>query len=353
MSHSKNPNKNQISKLVDRNKKTKQDVNVDDLFSGLQNGDKASLSEAITLVESSNPRDFDWGRKLMKRCLPVSGNSIRIGITGVPGVGKSTFIESFGLYLVKQGKKVAVLAIDPSSEKSGGSILGDKTRMNQLSLDTNAFIRPTASGGSLGGVARRTRETMLLCEAAGYEIILVETVGVGQSETAVHSMTDFFMLLMLAGAGDELQGIKRGIMEMADSVVITKADSGNEKNATNAKAHYKSALHLFPVSESGWIPTVETCSSLESKGMEKIWMDIQSYENNTKNNGYFLHKRQQQQEYWLMESLKEKLLNDFFTQPEIQKALEKIREDVKSNQLNSYDAANQLIATYYHGKKNI
>jgi len=277
MSDSSKPNKNSIDKLIADKRAHEQSLTPEILLNKIIKGDVSGLSEGITLLESSRQEDNEKAQELLKLALPHSGRSIRIGITGVPGVGKSTFIESFGIELIKREKRVAVLAIDPSSEKSGGSILGDKTRMVELSTNKNAFIRPSATAGSLGGVARKTRESILLCEAAGYDVILVETVGVGQSEIAVHSMTDFFLLLMLAGAGDELQGIKRGIMEMADSILITKTDGKNIKMANLARTEYKNALHLFPPNDNGWIPQIETISALEEKGIEKVWQIISSF----------------------------------------------------------------------------
>jgi len=252
-------------------------LSVDEYFEGITSGNRTILSKAITLIESSLPSHAEIAQEIIERCLPQSGKSMRIGITGVPGVGKSSFIEALGLMLTERGHKLAVLAIDPSSENSKGSILGDKTRMEGLSVHPAAFIRPSPSAGTLGGVARKTRETIILCEAAGYDTIIVETVGVGQSETAVHSMVDFFLLLMLAGAGDELQGIKRGIMEIADALVITKADAGNITKALQAKSEYENALHLFPPSESGRTPRVRTCSAHKNEGMEEIWNIISEY----------------------------------------------------------------------------
>ena len=248
------------------------------------------------------------------------------------------------------GKKVDVLAIDPSSEKSGGSILGDKTRMNALSINEKAFIRPSASAGSLGGVARKTRESVILCEAAGFDVILIETVGVGQSEIAVHSMTDFFLLLMLAGAGDELQGIKRGIMEMADSILITKTDGKNVKMANMARAEYKNALHLFPANDNNWIPRVETISSIEEKGIEKAWSIIQEFENQTKPSGWFEKKRNDQKAYWMSETVKDKLLHDFNQTEGIEEHINKVTEQLEKGEITSYQAS-ELIIAYYHNKK--
>ena len=271
--------------------KKKSLLSVDEYVEGILSGNITLLSQAITLIESSLIEHHNLGQKVIERCLPHTGHSVRIGITGVPGVGKSSFIESLGSTITSSGHKLAVLAIDPSSERSKGSILGDKTRMETLSTDQNAFIRPSPSAGSLGGVARKTRETIILCEAAGFDTIFIETVGVGQSETAVHSMVDFFLLLMLAGAGDELQGIKRGIMEMADMIAITKSDGDNIRKAQVAKVEYESALHLFPPSESGWIPRVATCSAKEKTGIVELWNSINEYVTFAESNGYFKSRR--------------------------------------------------------------
>ena len=266
----------------------------DELISGILKGNITALSRAITLIESTNNQHLDKANTVINGCLPYANNAVRIGITGVPGVGKSTFIEAFGKYLTSLGKKVAVLAVDPSSTISHGSILGDKTRMEELVKDKNAYIRPSASGETLGGVARKTREAIILCEAAGFDTIIIETVGVGQSETAVHSMVDFFLLLKISGAGDELQGIKRGIMEMADAIVINKADGDNIKRARLAKTEFNRALHLFPAKKSGWMPTVNTCSAITKEGIDVVWETISAYLSLTKANAYFSRKRQEQ-----------------------------------------------------------
>ena len=265
----------------------KKELSIQQFISGLRDGNVSILGRAITLVESTRISHQKKAQAILEECMPYIGKSVRIGITGVPGVGKSTFIERFGKLLTSLGKKVAVLAIDPSSEQGRGSILGDKTRMEELSRDPLAFIRPSPNAGSLGGVARKTRESILLCEAAGYEIIIVETVGVGQSETAVNSMVDFFLLLMLAGAGDELQGIKRGIMEMADALSITKADGDNLIKSKTAVGDYKHAIHLFPAKKNNWIPKVLTCSALENTGVQEIWNTIESFVNHCVTNGTF------------------------------------------------------------------
>tara|TARA_Y100000589_G_scaffold155323_1_gene147966 strand:- start:111981 stop:113000 length:1020 start_codon:yes stop_codon:yes gene_type:complete len=293
------------------NPRKNNDYSIDEYVSGILNGDISILSKAITLIESSNTEKLRKGQAILNRCIKHSGNSIRIGLTGVPGVGKSTFTEAFGTYIIeKTNKKVAVLAIDPSSKKHGGSILGDKTRMLTLAGNPKAFIRPSPSAGTLGGVARATRESILLCEAAGYEYIIVETVGVGQSETEVKEMTDFFLLLMLAGAGDELQGIKRGIMEMADAIVINKADGDNLAKAKLAKKEYQTALHLFPAPASGWTPKVEICSALTGLNIDLIFNMIHDFATLTKANGYFEQQRREQLIYWFHQSLQQ-IIQDY------------------------------------------
>lgn len=332
-----------ISKI--RSQRDKQLSN-EAMVSAIKKGDISTLGKAITLIESSLGKHRKQAEDLVELCLPHSGKSIRIGITGVPGVGKSTFIEAWGNFLTKQGHKVAVLAIDPSSKTTGGSILGDKTRMNDLAINKNAFIRPSPSAGSLGGVAQKTRESIVLCETAGFDIILIETVGVGQSETAVHSMTDFFLLLMLSGAGDELQGIKRGIMEMADMIAITKADGDNAKKAKLASLDYKNALHLFPENESGWIPKVGTCSAVEKTGLETIWDTIKSYQNTTTVNGFFNKKRQQQAQFWLSESIKEQLLSTFHNNQDVKQYINSIKEDLQNGTISPFKAAKECLRLF-------
>jgi LAO/AO transport system kinase len=333
-----------ISKIKEHSGKL---LHADDYLVGIQTGDVTVLGQAITLVESALPKHRNIAEALIEKCLPLSGKSIRIGITGVPGVGKSTFIEAWGNYLTSLGHKVAVLAVDPSSQTSKGSILGDKTRMNDLAINPKAFIRPSPSAGSLGGVAQKTRESIILCEAAGFDVILIETVGVGQSETAVHSMADFFLLLMLSGAGDELQGIKRGIMEMADHLTITKADGDNLKKAKLAAAEYKNALHLFPAQESGYTPQVSVCSALEKTGLDAIWSTIESYKNTTVLNGYFDKKRQLQTEFWMNESIKEQLLNNFYHNTTVSSYLNKIKADLHSGKISPFKAANECLKKYF------
>ena len=314
---------------------------------GILSGDRFLLSQAITLVESAAPRHHQKAQEVIEQCLPYSGNSIRVGITGVPGVGKSTFIESLGSYLTGQGHKLAVLAIDPSSSRSKGSILGDKTRMEELSSDDNAFIRPSPSAGSLGGVARKTRESVILAEAAGHDVILVETVGVGQSETAVHSMVDFFLLLMLAGAGDELQGIKRGIMEMADTLIINKADGNNKDNALRASREYKNALHLFPPPESGWETKVDICSAQTGEGIQKVWQYIKDYQNFTRNSGYFSYRRNQQARLVMYEAINQQLKEHFYQEQKIKEKLPAIEQAILDSRISPYNAARKLLDEYY------
>jgi len=315
------------------------------------------LSRAITLIESQLESDNELATQIIDKLMPYTGNSVRVGITGVPGVGKSTFIETFGLYLTelvkeskKLNKKIAVLAIDPSSQRSGGSILGDKTRMEKLSNHQNAYIRPSPARSSLGGVSQKTRETMLLCEAAGFELILIETVGVGQSETIVKGMVDFFLLLMLAGAGDELQGIKRGIMEMADMLVITKADGDNKNAATRAKSQYKHALHLFPANESNWIVPVEICSALDNKGIESIWTTIEEFIKHTTSNGFFKNNRSQQNTAWLHQTIEEYLKRDFYRNELMKNQLVDLEKQVANGNRNAVEVAKELVKNYYQAK---
>jgi len=319
----------------------------DELAHGIIKGDKVALSRAITLVESTNPAHLEKANSVIAQCLPFANKSVRIGITGVPGVGKSTFIEAFGKHLTGLGKKVAVLAVDPSSSLSHGSILGDKTRMEELVKDENAYIRPSASGETLGGVARKTREAIILCEACGFDTIVIETVGVGQSETAVHSMADFFLLLQIAGAGDELQGIKRGIMEMADLIVINKADGDNIKRAKLAKTEFNRALHLFPAKSSGWQPKVTTCSAVTHEGIAEVWEQMESYFAQVKENGFFDNRRQEQNAYWLTATVNEQLLGRFYNDSAIALLLEENKKAVQTNALSPFAAAGILLKKYF------
>lgn len=323
-------------------------MTVDDYMKGIKEGNTIILSKAITLVESSLPEHREMAKEIIIRCLEYSKRkeSMRVGITGVPGAGKSTFIEAFGGLVTSKGHKLAVLAIDPSSEKTKGSILGDKTRMETLCNNPMAFIRPSPSAGSLGGVARKTRETVLLCEAAGYDVIFIETVGVGQSETAVHSMSDFFLLLQISGAGDDLQGIKRGIMEMSDLIMINKADGNNVDKANMARAVYANALHLFPPTESGWVPTALAASSIEKTGLEEVWAAIEKYFTLVKGNGYYSHRRREQDRYWMYESINSSLKEMFYENPKISVALEGFEKAVLEGKIDSFSAAAELLNIY-------
>ena len=330
-----------------KKKAKRRQYTVDEYVDGILAGNIPILSQAVTLVESSKPEHEEMAQAIIEKCLPHSGNSIRVGITGVPGAGKSTSIDAFGMHLINKGNKLAVLAIDPSSERSKGSILGDKTRMEKLSVQKNAFIRPSPAAGSLGGVARKTRETIILCEAAGFNYVFVETVGVGQSETAVHSMVDFFLLIQLAGTGDELQGIKRGIMEMADGIVINKADGDNIEKAKMAQRQLQNALHLFPVSESGWTPRVLTYSAYYNIGIEEIWDMIHEYIAFVKENGYFERRRNEQAKYWMYETIDEQLKNNFYRNPVIEELMPRLEKDVLSAQKTSFAAAKEALDIYY------
>lgn len=311
-------------------------------------GDRVALARAITLVESTKDEQMEIAVQLLELCSEHSVESQRIGITGVPGVGKSTFIDSFGSLLTNSGKKVAVLAVDPSSDVSRGSILGDKTRMEKLSADTNAFIRPTASSGSLGGVARKTRETIALCEAAGYDTILIETVGVGQSETAVHSMVDMFVLLVLATAGDELQGIKRGIMEMADLIVINKDDGENASYTKLSKASYHQALHMFPAKESGWTVPVVSCSAIEGRGLEDVQSELEKFFNHISVNSYLKSNREMQNTYWLQAAIEDELKAQLFADKSVKSELKSLEKEVSEGTLSPFVAAKKLIANWRH-----
>ncbi len=338
-------NPNMLKEVKNRFKK--EPLSVEQYFNGIQQGDRAILSRAITLIESTRPEDKQKAVKLINQCLPFSGNSLRIGITGVPGVGKSTFIESFGLSLIEQEKKIAVLAIDPSSSRTKGSILGDKTRMEQLSINQNAFIRPSSSAGTLGGVARNTREAIVLCEAAGFDTILIETVGVGQSETAVAQMVDFFLLLMLAGGGDELQGIKRGIMEMADLIVINKADGDNRQKAKLAKREYQNALHLFPPAENEWVPKVITASGLTGEGLPEVIEKISFFLKKTKENRYFDYHRKQQLLSILKETIGDTLSDRFYHHPMVKEKWGLFETMILNGETTPYEAADKLLEYYF------
>ena len=334
--------------LKNRPRRKKRELSVSDYVEGIVKGDVTVLSQAVTLVESVKPEHQAVAQEVIEKCLPYSGNSVRVGISGVEYSGKSTSIDVFGLHVLEEhGGKLAVLAIDPSSERSKGSILGDKTRMEKLSVHPKSFIRPSPSAGSLGGVARKTRETIVLCEAAGFDKIFVETVGVGQSETAVHSMVDFFLLIQLAGTGDELQGIKRGIMEMADGIIINKADGDNLERARLAATQFRNALHLFPAPESGWTPQVLTYSGFYNLGVKEVWDMVYKYIDFVKDNGYFEYRRNEQSKYWMYETINEQLRDSFYHNPQIEAMLTGKENQVLQGNLTSFVAAKNLLDTYF------
>ncbi len=338
----------QVNPYLNRQRFARRQMTVSDYVEGILKGNTSVLGQAVTLIESTNPAHQQMAQEVIEKCLPHSGKSIRVGISGVPGAGKSTSIDEFGIHVLKAyGGKLAVLAIDPSSEKTKGSILGDKTRMEKLSVHPNSFIRPSPSAGSLGGVARKTRETIILCEAAGYDKIFVETVGVGQSETACHSMVDFFMLIQLAGTGDELQGIKRGIMEMADGIVINKCDGSNVEKSQLAASHFRNALQLFPMPESGWTPEVLCYSGFYALGIKEVWDMVYRYIDFVKQNGYFEHRRAQQARYWMYETINERLRHSFYQNPTIEDMLVAEERAVLDGQKTSFVAAQQLIDSYF------
>lgn len=336
-----------LNPLLAEKVKRQKRLTADALVTGILAGDITFLSKAITLIESTRKADKVLAQDVISACLPHSGKSLRLGITGVPGAGKSTFIEAFGKFLIRENdKKVAVLAVDPSSNKTGGSILGDKTRMEALSVETNAFIRPSPSAGTLGGVARKTRESILLCEAAGFDLIIIETVGVGQSETAVKNMVDFFMLLLISGAGDELQGMKRGIMEMADGIWINKADGDNLRKVKLAAADVKRALHLFPADPRNWVVSAGTCSALEEIGLEEIWKSVSDFKTQMTASGNFNASRKEQLESWLKEAIEEDVLSSFYANPKVESALQALNTEVKELKTSPYLAALQLLELY-------
>ena len=336
-----------INPYLQRSRYRRQELSVDDMVKGILEGNVTILSQAVTLVESVNPQHQKKAQEVIEKCLPYSGKSVRIGISGVPGAGKSTSIDEFGIHVLDRfGGKLAVLAIDPSSERSKGSILGDKTRMEKLSVRQDAFIRPSPTAGSLGGVARKTRETIVLCEAAGYDKIFVETVGVGQSETACHSMVDFFLLIQLAGTGDDLQGIKRGIMEICDGIVINKCDGDNVDKCHMAARNFSNALHFFPKSESGWQPKVLCYSGFYGLGIKEVWDMIYEYFDFVQENGYFCHRRNEQAKYWMYESINEHLRNSFYNNPVIEQKLIEAEHSVLAGEKTSFVAANELLKIY-------
>ena len=331
----------------------KRELTVDEYVDGILKGNVTILSRAVTLLESTLPEHEAIAQQIIEKCLPYSGNSIRIGISGVPGAGKSTSIDEFGIHVLNtRGGKLAVLAIDPTSERTKGSILGDKTRMEKLAVHPKSFIRPSPSSGSLGGVARKTRETIVLCEAAGYNTIFIETVGVGQSETACHSMVDFFLLIQVAGTGDELQGIKRGIMEMADGIAINKCDGDNVERCKVAAGYYANALQLFPVPESGQVPKVLTYSGFYGYGIKELWDSIFDYIDKVKANGYFQHRRKQQNQYWMYETIDERLRNTFYQDPDIKKLLNMAEQNIEDGKQTSFVAAQSLLDYYFKKLRN-
>lgn len=338
-----------INPYLKRNRFKRQELSVADMVDGIVKGNVTILSQAVTLIESVNPAHQSKAQEVIEKCLPYSGKSIRIGISGVPGAGKSTSIDEFGVHLLdRTGGKLAVLAIDPSSERSKGSILGDKTRMEKLSQRKESFIRPSPTAGSLGGVARKTRETIILCEAAGYDKIFVETVGVGQSETACHSMVDFFLLIQLAGTGDELQGIKRGIMEIADGIVINKCDGENVDKCHIAATNFRNALHFFPAPDSGWLPKVLCYSGFYGIGIKEIWDMVYEYVAFVKANGYFDYRRNEQSKYWMYESINERLRSSFYNNDIIQQRLKAAENAVLAGEKTSFAAAKELLDIYFN-----
>lgn len=337
-----------VNPHLNRQRFARHRLTANDYVEGILKGNITILGQAVTLVESTIPEHQAIAQEVIEKCLPHSGNSVRIGISGVPGAGKSTSIDEFGIHVLKEyGGRLAVLAIDPSSERTKGSILGDKTRMEKLSVHPDSFIRPSPSAGSLGGVARKTRETIILCEAAGFDKIFVETVGVGQSETACHSMVDFFLLIQLAGTGDELQGIKRGIMEMADGIIINKCDGNNVDKCQLAATHFRNALQLFPLPESGWAPQVLTYSGFYGYGIKEVWDMVYSYLDFVKKSGYFDYRRAEQAKYWMYESINEQLMGNFYHNPTIADMLQAAEQGVLNGERTSFVAAKQLLDAYF------
>lgn len=338
-----------VNPYLKRTRRHHHELSAAEMVEGILKGDITVLSQAVTLVESVNPHHYAKAQEVITKCLPYSGKSVRIGISGVPGAGKSTSIDEFGIHLLNEkGGRLAVLAIDPSSERSKGSILGDKTRMEKLSVHPNSFIRPSPSAGSLGGVARKTRETIILCEAAGFDKIFVETVGVGQSETACHSMVDFFLLIQVAGTGDELQGIKRGIMEISDGIVINKCDGDNVERCQMAAQNYRNALHFFPMPDSGWVPKVMCYSGFYGTGVKEVWDMIYQYFDFVHHNGYFDHRRSEQAKYWMYETINEQLRMHFYHNATIHDLLPLAEQSVLTKQKTSFVAAHDLLDKYFH-----
>jgi LAO/AO transport system kinase len=321
-------------------------LSLDDYVSGVLSGDRTILSRAITLAESNSPAHFDLSQQVIREVLPNTGNSVRVGITGVPGAGKSTFIEALGCRLCKEGHKIAVLAVDPSSSVSKGSILGDKTRMENLAKQPNAFIRPSPSGGTLGGLTRKSRETLLLCEAAGYDVILVETVGVGQSETTVRSMVDFFLLMVITGAGDDLQGMKKGVMELADAILVNKADGNNALKADTTRAEYDRMLHYLRQATEGWTTRAYTCSSVTGKGVDEIWSVVMKFMETVRESGVFFERRKQQILSWVYTMVEDRLRQKFYRHPNVMSIKERIERRVISGELSATGAATELLRAY-------
>lgn len=340
-----------INPYLKRQRVKRRELSVGEMVEGIVKGDVTVLSRAVTLIESIHPDHYAKAQEVIEKCLPYSGNSVRIGISGVPGAGKSTSIDEFGIHILKEhGGKLAVLAIDPSSERTKGSILGDKTRMEKLAQHPDSFIRPSPSAGSLGGVARKTRETIILCEAAGFDKVFVETVGVGQSETACHSMVDFFLLIQVAGTGDELQGIKRGIMEISDGIVINKCDGDNVDRCKLAATNFRNALHFFPMPESGWTPKVMCYSGFYGTGVKEIWDMIYQYFDFVRSNGYFVHRRNEQSKYWMYETINEQLRSSFYNNAAIRQQLQEAEQTVLQGHKTSFAAAGDLLDIYFRSK---
>lgn len=327
-------------------------LGLDDHIRGVRDGDRAVLAQTITLIESNARQHLESAQAVLKELLPRTGNAIRVGITGVPGAGKSTFIDALGTMLCRKGHRVAVLAVDPSSSRSRGSIMGDKTRMDQLSQEENCFIRPSPSGGALGGVARKTRETMLVCEAAGFDVILVETVGVGQSESMVSTMVDFFLLLTLTGAGDELQNIKKGVIEMANAILINKADGGNKPVAERVRSEFNQALHYLSSVTEGWETSAYCCSAITGEGIPEIWDLITAFKGQMQASGAFEKRRKQQSLNWLNEMVIEQITSGFYENPDVRQIRESVEAQVAEGSIPVTAAADQLLQTFYNSRAN-
>ncbi len=334
------------SSSLSSNEVKRKTLSVDDYVNGVLNFDRNILARTITLIESNNPSHHDTAQEVLKKLLPHSGKSLRIGITGVPGAGKSTLIEALGRYLIQQEHKVAVLTVDPSSTVTKGSILGDKTRMEKLSKEENCFIRPSPSGGTLGGVTRKSRETITICESAGFDIILIETVGVGQSEVTVRSMVDFFLLVLIAGAGDELQGIKRGVMELCDAIFINKADSDNYKKALIAQSDYNNALHYLQPVTKGWQTKAYIGSAITGAGIKELWDEIKKFEHFTKKSGMFEQRRKEQTIDWVFRMIEDKLRDDFYNDEKVKKEIPSVKSEILYEKITPTQAAEKLLNIY-------